>query len=281
MSSPLQGIRVVCIAVYVPALVAVQRLRGYGASVIIVEPPAGDPLAHMCRPWYEALRTGQATTTLDLKDPAGRERLGALLGSADLLVTALRPAALERLGLGWAALRPRYPQLCHVAIVGYPVPRDNEPGHDLTYQAQSGLLDPPAMPRSLIADLAGAERAAQAALAALLGRERGQGISRHDVPLSDAVDAFADPFRFGVTAPGQVLGGGFPGYGLYAAADGWVAVAALEPHFMSGLLNALGVSAERGNAETLGAAFRGRTAEEWERWAAERDLPVTAVRGVH
>jgi hypothetical protein len=50
---------------------------------------------------------------------------------------------------------------------------------------------------------------------------------------------------------------------------------------MSGLLDALGVSAERATAETLGAIFRSRTAEEWERWAAERDLPVLAVRGLH
>ncbi len=279
-SSPLHGIRVVCIAVYVPALVAAQRLRVFGASVMIVEPPGGDPLADMCRPWFEALRIGQATTTLDLKTPAGRERLGALLESADLLVTALRPAALDRLGLGWSALRQRYPRLSHVAIVGYPAPRDNEPGHDLTYQAQAGLLDPPALPRSLIADLAGAERAAQAALAALLGRERGQGTSRHDVALSDAVDAFADPFRFGVTTAGHVLGGSFPGYGLYAAADGWVALAALEPHFMSALLDALDLSAESASTETLGAIFRTKAAEEWERWAAERDLPIVAVRGV-
>jgi crotonobetainyl-CoA:carnitine CoA-transferase CaiB-like acyl-CoA transferase len=130
----------------------------------------------------------------------------------------------------------------------------------------------------LIADLSGAERAAQAALAALLGRARGQAASRHDVALFDAVDAFADPFRFGVTAPGQVLGGGFPGYGLYAAADGWVAVAALEPHFWRGVLDSFGMSADRATAETLGVIFRTRTADEWERWAAERDLPVLAVR---
>ena len=275
--SPLQGVRVVCIAIYVPALVAAQRLRGFGASVMIIEPPGGDPLAHMCRPWYDALRTGQATTTLDLKAPAGRERLGALLESADLLVTALRPAALERLGLGWSALRQRYAQLCHVAIVGYPAPLDNEPGHDLTYQAQAGLLTPPTMPRSLIADLAGAERAAQAALAALLARERGQGTSRQDVALSDAVDAFADPFRFGVTAASQILGGGFPGYGLYATADGWVALAALEPHFWKGVLDALGLDPNRATAETLGAVFRSRPAAEWQRWAAERDLPIRAL----
>jgi alpha-methylacyl-CoA racemase len=277
-ASPLHGVRALCIAIYVPALVAAQRLRGFGASVTVVEPPTGDPLAHMCRPWYEALHAGQTTTALDLKTAAGRDRLTELLATADLLITALRPAALDRLGLGWSALHDEHPRLCHVAIVGYPAPRDNEPGHDLTYQAQAGLLQPPGLPRSLIADLSGAERAAQAALALLVGRERGAGAARADVALSDGVDAFADPLRFGITAPGEVLGGGLPGYGLYAAVDGWVALAALEPHFWTRLLDALGVAAAHGTPEQLASIFRTRPALEWERWGAERDLPIVAVR---
>jgi len=279
-SSPLAGTRVVCIAVYVPALVAAQRLRDWGASVTIIEPPGGDPLAVMCRAWYDALRSGQSTITLDLKSAAGCDALVEVLTSADLLITALRPAALGRLGLGWAALKARHPRLCHVAIVGYPAPRDNEPGHDLTYQAQAGLLQPPALPRSLVADLAGAERATQAALAALVGRERGQNPARYDVALSDAVDAFADPLRFGMTAPAQVLGGGLPGYGLYAATDGWIAVAALEPHFWTGLVDALELSGQDADAERLGAIFRTRPASEWERWAADHGLPIVAVRSL-
>jgi crotonobetainyl-CoA:carnitine CoA-transferase CaiB-like acyl-CoA transferase len=278
--SPLAETRVVCIAIYVPALVAAQRLRAFGASVTIVEPPGGDPLATMCRPWYDALRSGQSAVTLDLKTAAGLDALAEVLTSADLLLTALRPAALGRLGLGWSALHERHPRLCHVAIVGYPAPRDNEPGHDLTYQAQTGLLQPPGLPRSLIADLGGAERATQAALAALVGRERGQGPARYDVALSDAVDAFADPLRFGMTTPGAVLGGALPGYGLYAAADGWIALAALEPHFWTGLLEALGLSSAEADRDRLSAIFRGRPAMEWERWATDRGLPIVAVRSL-
>jgi alpha-methylacyl-CoA racemase len=275
---PLVGVRGVCIAVYVPALVAAQRLRAFGASVTIVEPPRGDPLALMCPAWYGVLRAGQTSVSLDLKSPDGLTALSELLANSDLLLTAIRPAALDRLGLGWAPLHARYPSLCHIAIVGYPAPRDDEPGHDLTYQAQAGLLEPPLLPRSLIADLAGAERATQAALAALIGRERGQASSRHDVSLSDAVDAFADPFRFGMTAPGSVLGGGLLGYGLYAASDGWIALAALEPHFWSGLLEALSLDETRVDHEVLRRVFTTRPAAEWEEWAASRGLPIVAVR---
>ncbi len=274
---PLAGIGVVCIAVYVPALVAAQRLRELGAAVTIVEPPAGDPLATMCPAWYDALHTGQTTCRLDLKSGEGSAALHGHLAHADLLLTALRPSALDRLGLGWAALHARHPALSHVAIVGYPAPAVEEPGHDLTYQAHIGLVHPPEMPRTLLADLAGAERAALAAVALLLGRARGQAVARHDVALADAVESFADPLRYGIAAPGALLGGGSPSYGLYQAADGWVAVAALEPHFWRGLLSALDLPADA-DRPALERAFRARGAEAWDRWAADRRLPLVAVR---
>jgi crotonobetainyl-CoA:carnitine CoA-transferase CaiB-like acyl-CoA transferase len=215
---------------------------------------------------------------VDLKSPQGSARLTELLASSDVLLTALRLAALDRLHLSWPHLHEQHPNLCHVAIVGYPSPRGDEPGHDLTYQAEAGLLQPPMMPRALIADLAGAERAAQVALALLLGRERGQGAQRREVALADAADAFADPIRFGLTQTGALLGGGFAGYGLYDTADGWVALAALEPHFWHGLLEALDVEERNADHATLARAFETRSAADWERWAADRSLPIVALR---
>jgi crotonobetainyl-CoA:carnitine CoA-transferase CaiB-like acyl-CoA transferase len=67
-----------------------------------------------------------------------------------------------------------------------------------------------------------------------------------------------------------VLGGGFAPYGLYEARDGWVAVAALEPHFAARLEEELGAD--------FPARLRERTADEWEAWADERDLPIASVR---
>ncbi len=277
-SRPLDGVQVVCIAVYLPALAAAQRLRKLGASVTVIEPPSGDPFATVCPAWYDALRTGQTVVVLDLKSPQGSARLTELLNSSDILVTALRLAALDRLHLSWPHLHERHPNLCHVAIVGYSSPRGDEPGHDLTYQAETGLLQPPIMPRALIADLAGAERAAQVALALLVGRERGRGAQRQEVALADAADAFADPIRFGLTQSGALLGGGFAGYGLYDTADGWVALAALEPHFWHSLLRALGIEERNANHAALARAFEGRSAAEWEGWATERSLPIVALR---
>ncbi len=273
----LQGFTVVSLAVNVPGPVAAARLRTLGAHVVKVEPPAGDPLETYSAAWYRSLAEGQVVVRLDLKDAAQRARLDDLLADADLLLTSSRPAALERLGLGPAALRGRFPRLCQVAIVGYPGERRDHAGHDLTYQATLGLVDPPALPRTLLADLAGAEQAVAAALALLLGRERGQGSGYAEVALSDAADSFAAPLRHGATAPGGLLAGGNPAYGVYRAREGWVAVAALEPHFLERLRAELELPEV--DRDTLERAFRTRTAEEWETWADERDLPLAAVRG--
>jgi alpha-methylacyl-CoA racemase len=192
-----------------------------------------------------------------------------------VLLTSHRPSALARLGLAWADLDSRYPQLVQVAIVGHAEPGQERPGHDLTYLASYGLVSPPALPQTLAADLGGAERAVTAAVALLLGRERGDAERYAEVALADAAETFALPWTHGLTLPGGVLGGGLPFYGLYEAKGGWIAVAALEPRFRERLVAGLGVAEP--SHEAFREAFAGRTPAEWEAWAAEHDLPIAAV----
>ncbi len=275
--SPLDNVRVLTLAINLPGPAAVARLRGLGAAVVKVEPPPGDPLGHVRPEWYRALHQGVEVLRLDLKEPAGRSQLEELLGRSDLLITATRPAALARLGLAWADLHGRHPRLCQVGIIGYACPAENVPGHDLTYQARAGLLTPPQLPRTCVADLAGAERVVSAALALLLGRERGQGGQHAAVSLAEAALDFAEPLRQALTTPDGLLGGGSPRYNLYRARDGWVALAALEPHFWETLTRELAVAEP--DREQLDALFLTRTAGEWEAWAAAHDLPLVAVQG--
>jgi alpha-methylacyl-CoA racemase len=271
----LDGFRIVTLAVNVPGPFAAARLRTLGASVTKVEPPEGDLLALSSPDWYRDLVEGQHVVRLDLKDAGGRSELDRLLEQADLLLTAQRPAALARLGLAWRELHARFPRLVHVAVVGHPEPGQDRPGHDLTYLANRGLLTPPALPRTLMVDLGGAERAVTAALEVLLARERGAGGTYVEVALAEAADVLAEPLRRGLTAPGGLLGGGLPAYGLYETREGWLAVAALEPRFQQRLAEELGLP-ELTRA-SLEEAFRSRTAVEWEAWALERDLPIEAV----
>jgi alpha-methylacyl-CoA racemase len=132
------------------------------------------------------------------------------------------------------------------------------------------------LPRTLVADIGGAELATTAAVALLLARERGGEAGHAEVALADAASAFAAPLRHGATAAGGSLGAGNPAYGLYATQGGWLAVAALEPHFRLRLAEELGL--DELTHEALTDAFRARTAEDWETWAQERDLPLGAVK---
>lgn len=263
---PLEGRRVVSLAINLPGPVAAARLRELGAHVTKVEPPDGDPLEASAPAWYREL-AGDAVFRLDLKSDE-RHRLDDLLTDADLLLTAQRPSALARLGLAWSALHERFPKLSQVAIVGE---RGSErPGHDLTYLAARGVLSPPGLPRTLGADLLGAERAVTAAVSALLSAEP----TYVEVALAEAADVLAEPLRHGLTGSSGPLGGGLPGYGLYETKDGWIAVAALEPRFLSRL-------AELGSTrDELESSFRARTAKEWVAWAAAQDMPLEAVTGM-
>lgn len=274
----LAGFRIVSTAVNVPGPVAAAMLRGMGATVVKVEPPTGDPLATFAPAWYGDLCAGMDVLSLDLKADRGRLRIEQLLEDADVLITSSRPASLERLGLSWPDLHGRHPQLCHVAVIGHAAPRHDIAGHDLTYQAEAGLVKPPAMPAVLVADLAGAQRVVIAVLDLLFSRARTGEPGFMEVSLADCADLFAAPLRHGLTAETGILGGRCAAYNIYPARDGWVAVAALEPHLRIALARELGVDVE--DRAALAAALSQRPAADWHTWAEVRGLPLTAVHPV-
>ena len=275
--SLLAGIDVVSLAVNVPGPVLAARLSHHGASVTKIEPPEGDPLFHFYPRWYARLTEAQTILRLDLKSSEGKKALDGRLARADLVITASRPSALRRLGLDFATLRPRFPRLCQLQIVGFPAPDDALPGHDLNFQAAAGLIvDPPRMPFTLLADLMGAERAATVAIAMLLHRQRTKEASCRQVSLAEAAKAVAVPLEFGVCGPEGELGGARPGYAIYRTKDGWIALGALEPRFVERLNDALGVASV--SSAQLRRLFRERTGARWEAWGRRHGIPVTKLR---
>jgi crotonobetainyl-CoA:carnitine CoA-transferase CaiB-like acyl-CoA transferase len=98
------------------------------------------------------------------------------------------------------------------------------------------------------------------------------------IALSECALALAAPFKAGLTSPGGMLAGSSPLYGLYEASDGWIALAALEPRFAERLL--AGLKMTEPDRDQLARRFRQRSAQEWEKWALESDLPLVAVRPI-
>lgn len=269
----LSGIRVVSIAINLPGPVCARRLADFGASVVKVEPPAqlgGDPMRHYAPDYYQVLHAGLEVHSIDLKQQ--RPALDALLADADVLLTSQREPALQRLGLDWAALSAAFPRLCRIAIVGSR--HNNDAGHDLTYITDAGIAMPPQLPATLVADLAGAERAVAATFAALRLRDRSGRGHEAVVALEDAAHAFAAPMKLGLTAAGQILRGGHPGYNFYPASDGWVALAALEPHFAARVQAASCVPFTRPELTTF---FSRQPCIHWTAWAAQHDIPLSVL----
>ena len=274
--SLLQGVKIVSLALNAPGPVAAARLTKLGAEVTKIEPPAGDATRNAAPDWYASLCQGQTVLRLDLKNPNERTHLNSLLAHADLLLASFRPSALHRLGLDWDTVHVQHPRLCFVGIIGYPHPQEERTGHDLTYQGDLGLLRPPMMPSTLFVDLAGAERAVSMALALLNQAARKKIFGSAWVSLHECARDLTEPAKAGLTSSGGLLGGGYPLYGFYKTSDGWIAIAALEPHFAKRLLLELNLSnADRSELERI---FLQRSAAAWEGWAAERDLPLVAVR---
>jgi len=276
----LQDIKVVSLALNAPGPTAAARLVKMGAECIKIEPPSGDLLKSAAPAWYAELTENQTVISLDLKTAEGRGQLHDFLSTANLLLTSFRPSALQRLGADWETLHPKHPRLCMVSIIGYPVPEENVPGHDLTYQAKLGLLQPPGMPVTLHADMAGAERCVSAALELLLHFTRTGEAGRTYVSLYEALRDFTGPLTAGLTAAGGMLRGGFAFYSIYRAAEGWIAIGALEPVFVKKLVAELQLASllRDDPRKELEQVFRTRPAAEWEQWARERDLPIVEIR---
>ena len=275
LATALDGVRVVALATNIPGPLAAARLRAMGAAVTKLEPAAGDPLEFASPRWYAQICAGIEVVRINPRDANERDALDERVREADVLLTTMRGSALTRLGLGSDALHRIAPRVVHVAVTGEGAPFEDRAGHDLTYQARAGLLSPPAMPRTLVADLAAAERVVSAVLAALVLRARtGRGI-RTDVAIVDAAMEFNAPLRTGSPESSDVLGGGLPAYNLYRASDGWIAVAALEAHFMGRLRDELKL--ETLDAANLRDAIARRTVAQWEELAAAADLPLAAA----
>ena len=283
----LRGVRILSLALNLPGPAALMRLVQMGARCTKVNPPAGDPMQHYTPTGYDLLHKEVAHKTLDLKTTAGQAALHQLLPQIDVLLTSFRPSALSKLGLGWKSLHQQYPALSLIEVVGAPGPLAEIPGHDLTYQAEVGLVNGLDLPPSLFADMGGALMASEATLkAVLMLKISGKG-TRHEVALSDAAAWLALPRQLRMTTPDGAVGGAHAGYRVYACKNGRVAVAALEPHFAISLCAAAGITLVHPVKDlfkpeihqTIAAFLAGKTRQQLDKLAAAQDIPLLTLPG--
>ncbi|CAN7393204.1 CoA transferase [Acidovorax sp. Leaf78] len=285
---PLRNTRILSLALNLPGPAALMRCAHLGAECTKLEPPpapgqpSADPMGIYSPAAYATLHAGVRVVQAHLKTPEGQAALHEELVRTDVLITSFRPSALAKLGLAWDALQARYPRLSLVRIVGAAAERAEEPGHDLTYLADAGLVTGTEMPPTLYADMGGALMASEAVLQALLERAHtGSGVCI-EVALADAAAWLAQPRDWGLTTPDGDVGGHHAGYRIYPCADGRVAVAALEPHFAARLCAAAGLPA-MGDADVLRAAathqavarfLLSQTRAQLDTLAAAQDIPL-------
>ena len=302
MSLPLEGLKVLDLSRLLPGPYATLVLADLGAQVDKVEDPGGgDPTRHLppllgeTSALFLGLNRNKRSIALDLKSPEGVRTLTGLVKHYDVLVESLRPAVMDRLGVGYQALSESNPRLVYCSISGYGAtgPDQLRAGHDLAYLARSGALGyggaasgAPAMPGVQVADVGGGSLFALVGiLAALLERER-TGRGRFvDVSMTDGAVAFLHMHLAARLLMGEAgaplergkeaLNGGYPCYGLYPTKDGrWLAVGALEPKFFLALCEALGRpelldgaydtgEAGRATRAKLEAIFVTRTQRAW------------------
>src|SRR5439155_13473183 len=146
---PLAHLRVVAVEQAVSAPFCSRQLADLGADVIKVERPDGgdtardyDTAAKGTSAYFAWLNRGKRSVVLDLKQPADLALCARLIGRADVFIHNLAPAAIERLGFGYAALGPRYPRMIWCGISGYGPdgPQRDRKAYDMLVQAESGVV---------------------------------------------------------------------------------------------------------------------------------------------
>jgi crotonobetainyl-CoA:carnitine CoA-transferase CaiB-like acyl-CoA transferase len=242
---PLEGIRVVDLTRVLSGPYCTMQLGDLGAEVIKVERPGeGDDTRAFAPPfqgdqaaYFLSVNRNKKSITLDMKSEQGKEVLWRLIDASDVLVENFRPGAMDRLGLGFEAVKARRPAMVYCSISGFGdtgIQKDR-PGYDVIVQGEAGIMDitgprdgPPFKVGVAVADLVSGLNASQAILAALYTR-RSTGVGQHvRISMYEAVAALLtfnasifyatgnSPRRRGNEHPTIVP------YETFEAADGWI-----------------------------------------------------------
>jgi len=266
MAGPLQGLRILDFTTLLPGPYATMGLADMGADVLRIVSGSRPDLTDFAPPFVPGtdvsfatacLGRGKRGMTLNLKAHGAIDVIHRLLVRYDILIEQFRPGVMEKLGLGYEALRGINPALIYCSLTGYGQagPFRDRVGHDINYLARSGLMSysgrkkgGPSLTGMQIADVAsGSSNAVIGILAAVISRNRTGRGQQVDVSMTDGVIAFnalagnaclvdgSEPDREGFLLNGGSL------YDFYETKDGGhLSLGALEPQFFAAFCEGIG-----------------------------------------
>lgn len=315
LETSLSGVRVLDFTHLAAGPICSMLLGDMGADVVKIEPPQGDLARKLGPPWingegvtFMAMNRSKRSMVLDIKAPGGVELVKRLVRECDVVLESFRPGVMERLGIGYEALRQERPDLvfCSITAYGQDGPWRDKPGVDGVLHAVSGLMsisgnegEPPSKPQTPIIDMVTGFMAVTAILAALRQRSSsGEGahldvnmyasaLMLQQTSLASYLATGELPQRTGSAAPYAAPNEAFE------ASDGYLMVAAYQPDRWRKLCELLGVPelvddprfidipsrvANRGAlVELLNARFRQQPRRYWLELLEGADLICGAV----
>jgi crotonobetainyl-CoA:carnitine CoA-transferase CaiB-like acyl-CoA transferase len=259
---PMQGLKVLDFSIALTGPYAASLLADQGAEVIKVERPGIGDIARFVgvmvngmSALYLVCNRGKRSIALDLQTPEGVDIARRLAAEADVVIENFRPGVMERLGLGYEALRADNPDLVYASLSGFGDvgPYRDRSVYDTVMQAYGGIAanqaDPddgvPTFLRQTVADKVTALYATQAITAALFARAQGRGGQHVKLSMADAVVSFLWADAAGnevmMDADGSQPSSFVAGFQPMAFSDGWGIVTPTSDHDFAGMCKALDV----------------------------------------
>lgn len=304
MDRPLTGIRVLESALQYPGPYCGMLLSQLGAEVIKVEKPdIGDP-ARVIPPFFNSINANKKSITVDLKKESGKRIVFNLVKDADVFMEGFRPGVAKRLGIDYDHLSAINPGVIYCSISGYGQtgPYRDLPGHDINYQALSGMLQSCfketdgkfSSPGIALGDVASGMFAAISILSACIFMKRTGKGQYIDVSMTDGLISLLSTHLGIFHETGETDRIKDPGYGIYKTSDKkFIALGiAYEDWFWERFCDAIGLETLRGMngvdrrhnrdkiVPLLERTIRKKSQTEWVEILSSADVPVSAVNSL-
>jgi crotonobetainyl-CoA:carnitine CoA-transferase CaiB-like acyl-CoA transferase len=268
-------------------------LENFGATVLKVEQPTGDPFGHVASATYAALNRGKSRVVLDLKTPADLRSFYTLVRACDVVIDNMSIALAEKLGINFEELAKVNSGIVACSISAWGIgPLKDTPGFDPLLQARSGLMaaqggpGAPVVQAAPVTDIGSGTLGAFGVLAALFAREVHGGGQQVRASLARTSLAFqaAEFTTFGQRPQPLVGNPSFLGesahHRLYQCADGWIAICTSE-RSLETFLHTQGASTDQSRRgwNDLASGLRRVSVSEALALMVDAGVPAVAVLG--